>query len=109
MNCVFQQIRRGQPIALNSNLLASLNLWEKTQFTKGDDVQHQSVEPSPAPSARIPSRANPIPTRPHRHSRPSRHPLSRFHALGNHEWTQMDTNFWGIMSGEQQRREIRLG
>jgi len=35
--------------------------------------------------------------------------ISRVHAMENHEWTPMSTNFGGIMSGELKRREITPG
>lgn len=31
--------------------------------------------------------------------------MSGDHAMGNHEWTQMDTNFGNLMHGELARRE----
>ncbi len=41
MNGDFQQIQGGRQISLSHPYLRdSLNLWEKTQFTKGDDLQY---------------------------------------------------------------------
>ena len=43
MICDFPQIQGGPQISFSVNLWASLNLWEKTEFTKGDDARHNEV------------------------------------------------------------------
>ena len=44
MNCDFQQIQGGQQISIFTiNLLASLNLLEKTGFKNSDDVRNMKT------------------------------------------------------------------
>ena len=43
MICDFTQIQGGPQISFLVNLWVSLNLWEKTEFTKGDDARHNEV------------------------------------------------------------------
>ena len=48
MICDFQQIQGGPQISFSiNNLLASLNLLEKTEFTKSDDAEFASFSAPP--------------------------------------------------------------